>query len=106
MLLGFTKDGLKCFRDKLTPRSELTDLQETRYYLAMTFKRKENVVSLHQAAYCRCVSKLFEVKKAKSTLTSMVDKIYSLFEGAEASEAGKKLLRHSRTDGCWGAYCP
>lgn len=55
----------------------------------MTFKQTENVMSLHQAAYCKRIVENFGILKAKSTPSSIGDNIDILFERVVISKAGQ-----------------
>lgn len=90
VILWFTEDGVKRVKEKLRSLLNLTDLGEICDYPGLTFERKRNGMNIHQAEYCGRLPKRFGMKRAKSTLTLMVDTMYNMFEGAVPSEARQK----------------
>lgn len=97
VIVGSEEDGVKRVKDKLGSLFKLVNLGEMSYHLGVLFECQENLLSLHQAAYCRRVLERPGMVKAKSAPIAILDNIENLFVGVVRSEVGKTVLRHSHT---------
>lgn len=70
---------MKWAKEALKSLFILTDLEELKHHLGVSFKRMRNAMFLSQSAYCSHILKPFGMEIVKRMSSSMVENIRELF---------------------------